>query len=85
MGHALLCLDFNPLPGSKIGELAAKWDIVLGYSPEFEQKLAKVTKGEFRERIGGWTGAEVLGRSRQWQAPIASGAEYRRGPKSAGC
>jgi hypothetical protein len=30
----MLCLDFTPLEGSKIGELAAKWDIVLGYSPE---------------------------------------------------
>ena len=27
-------LDFAPLKGSKIDELAAKWDIVLGYSPE---------------------------------------------------
>ncbi len=33
-GHAMLCLDFTPLKDSKIGELAAKWDIVLGYSPE---------------------------------------------------
>jgi protocatechuate 3,4-dioxygenase, beta subunit len=33
-GHATLCLDFAPVEGSKIGELAARWDIVLGYSPE---------------------------------------------------
>ncbi len=33
-GHAMLCLDFAPVEGSKIGELAARWDIVLGYSPE---------------------------------------------------
>jgi protocatechuate 3,4-dioxygenase, beta subunit len=33
-GHEMLCLDFAPLSGSKIGELAAKWDIVLGFSPE---------------------------------------------------
>jgi protocatechuate 3,4-dioxygenase beta subunit len=33
-GHATLCLDFTPIKESRIGELAAKWDIVLGYSPE---------------------------------------------------
>jgi protocatechuate 3,4-dioxygenase, beta subunit len=33
-GHAMLCLDFAPIKESKIGELAARWDIVLGYSPE---------------------------------------------------
>ena len=33
-GHATLCLDFAPIKGSRIGELAARWDIVLGYSPE---------------------------------------------------
>jgi protocatechuate 3,4-dioxygenase, beta subunit len=33
-GHATLCIDFAPIKGSKIGELAARWDIVLGYSPE---------------------------------------------------
>lgn len=27
-------LDFAPLPGSKIGELSAKWDIVMGRTPE---------------------------------------------------
>jgi protocatechuate 3,4-dioxygenase beta subunit len=33
-GHATLCLDFVPVKDSRIGELAARWDIVLGYSPE---------------------------------------------------
>jgi protocatechuate 3,4-dioxygenase beta subunit len=33
-GHATLCLDFARVKESKIGELAARWDIVLGYSPE---------------------------------------------------
>ncbi len=33
-GHEMLCLDFVPLKVSKIGELAVKWDIVLGYTPE---------------------------------------------------
>ena len=33
-GHATLCVDFAPVKGSKIGELATRWDIVLGYSPE---------------------------------------------------
>jgi protocatechuate 3,4-dioxygenase beta subunit len=33
-GHATLCLDFAPLEHSKIGELVAKWDIVLGFTPE---------------------------------------------------
>jgi protocatechuate 3,4-dioxygenase, beta subunit len=33
-GHATLCLDFTPVKGSRIGELAARWEIVLGYSPE---------------------------------------------------
>ncbi len=33
-GHETLCLDFAPLKGSKAGELAARWDIILGYTPE---------------------------------------------------
>lgn len=33
-GHETLCLDFTPIEGSKVGELAARWDIVLGYTPE---------------------------------------------------
>ncbi len=33
-GHETLCLDFAPVKGSRIGELATRWDIVLGYSPE---------------------------------------------------
>ena len=31
-GHATLCLAFSPLKDSRIGELAAKWDIVLAYT-----------------------------------------------------
>jgi protocatechuate 3,4-dioxygenase beta subunit len=27
-------IDFTPIKDSKLGELAAKWDIVLGYTPE---------------------------------------------------
>ena len=27
-------VDFNPLQGSKIGELAARFDIVMGFTPE---------------------------------------------------
>ena len=33
-GHATLCVDFVPVKGSRIGELDARWDIVLGSSPE---------------------------------------------------
>jgi hypothetical protein len=29
-----LCRDFVPITESRIGELAARWEIVLGYSPE---------------------------------------------------
>jgi protocatechuate 3,4-dioxygenase, beta subunit len=32
-GHETLCVDFAPVKGSRIGELAARWDIVLGHSP----------------------------------------------------
>jgi protocatechuate 3,4-dioxygenase beta subunit len=32
--RALLLVDFRPLPESRIGELDAKFDIVLGYTPE---------------------------------------------------
>ena len=32
-GHETLCLDFAPVKDSKIGELAARWDIVLNYTP----------------------------------------------------
>ncbi|MSU24835.1 MAG: intradiol ring-cleavage dioxygenase [Opitutus sp.] len=27
-------IDFAPLPGSKVGELAARWDVVMGVTPE---------------------------------------------------
>jgi protocatechuate 3,4-dioxygenase beta subunit len=27
-------LDFNPLKDSKAGELTARWDVVLGFTPE---------------------------------------------------
>jgi protocatechuate 3,4-dioxygenase, beta subunit len=33
-GHETLCVDFAPVKDSRIGELAARWDIALGYSPE---------------------------------------------------
>lgn len=33
-GHETLCIDFAPVKDSKIGELSARWDIVLGYTPE---------------------------------------------------
>ncbi|HEX3658531.1 MAG TPA: intradiol ring-cleavage dioxygenase [Pirellulales bacterium] len=33
-GHATLCLNFAPLDHSKIGELAANWQIVLGRTPD---------------------------------------------------
>jgi protocatechuate 3,4-dioxygenase beta subunit len=33
-GHATLCVDFAPINDSKVGERAARWDIVLGYTPE---------------------------------------------------
>jgi protocatechuate 3,4-dioxygenase beta subunit len=32
-GRAAVTVDFSPLPGSQIGELAAKFDIVLGLTP----------------------------------------------------
>jgi protocatechuate 3,4-dioxygenase beta subunit len=31
---ATLVTEFSPLPGSKAGELTAKWDVVLGVTPE---------------------------------------------------
>ena len=27
-------VDFDPLEGSKIGELAARFDVVMGFTPE---------------------------------------------------
>jgi len=33
-GREALTIDFSPLPHSRIGELAARFDIVLGYTPE---------------------------------------------------
>ena len=33
-GHETLCLDFAPVTGSNIDELATRWDIVLGFSME---------------------------------------------------
>jgi protocatechuate 3,4-dioxygenase, beta subunit len=31
---ASVTIDFTPIKESKLGELAAKWDIILGYTPE---------------------------------------------------
>ncbi len=31
---SMLCVDFKPIPGSKIGELSAKFNIVVGVTPE---------------------------------------------------
>ena len=33
-GHANLCVEFVPFKNSRIGELDARWDIVLDYSPQ---------------------------------------------------
>jgi protocatechuate 3,4-dioxygenase beta subunit len=33
-GHETLCLDFTPVKDSRIGELAARWDIVLDQTPK---------------------------------------------------
>jgi protocatechuate 3,4-dioxygenase beta subunit len=33
-GMAALSTDFTPIKGSKLGEVAAKWDLVLGVTPE---------------------------------------------------
>lgn len=33
-GTAALSADFVPVKGSKVGEVAAKWDVVLGVTPE---------------------------------------------------
>jgi hypothetical protein len=32
-GHAILRVAFEPVKSSKIGDLATRWDIVLGSSP----------------------------------------------------
>lgn len=32
-GHETLCLDFTPLENSNIGELTARWEIVIGQTP----------------------------------------------------
>jgi protocatechuate 3,4-dioxygenase beta subunit len=32
--RASVTVDFTPLPGSRIGELAARFDVVLGFTPE---------------------------------------------------
>jgi protocatechuate 3,4-dioxygenase beta subunit len=33
-GMAALSTDFTPVKGSKLGEVAAKWDVILGVTPE---------------------------------------------------
>lgn len=33
-GRAAVTVPFAPIPASKTGELAAKWDIVMGYTPQ---------------------------------------------------
>lgn len=37
----LLMTDFTPIPDSKIGELAAKFDVVLGRTPDERQYAPK--------------------------------------------
>jgi protocatechuate 3,4-dioxygenase beta subunit len=32
--RAAVTVDFTPIPGSRAGELAAKFDIVMGFTPE---------------------------------------------------
>jgi protocatechuate 3,4-dioxygenase beta subunit len=32
--RANVTIDFAPMPGSRVGELAAKFDIVMGFTPE---------------------------------------------------
>ena len=32
--ESLVTIDFAPLPGSAANQLAAKWDVVLGVTPE---------------------------------------------------
>jgi protocatechuate 3,4-dioxygenase beta subunit len=32
--RAAVTIDFAPLQGSKVGELAARFDIVLGFAPQ---------------------------------------------------
>jgi protocatechuate 3,4-dioxygenase beta subunit len=34
LDRALCMTDFNPIPGSKTGELAAKFDVVIGRTPD---------------------------------------------------
>jgi protocatechuate 3,4-dioxygenase beta subunit len=47
--------DFKPLPGSKIGELAATWDIVMGRTAtELDQEPVRggISRPEARGRGG---------------------------------
>ena len=39
--RASIVTDFTPIPGSKIGELAAKWDVILGTTPEDPEDTAR--------------------------------------------
>jgi protocatechuate 3,4-dioxygenase beta subunit len=62
--RAALCTDFTPLPDSRIGELQANWDIVLGRTPE-DPDDAPVPGGVGKpERDGGADGETRRGRGR---------------------
>ena len=41
----LLCADFKPIKGSKTGELAAKFEIVLGRTPDEREFVASCSHG----------------------------------------
>ncbi len=32
--RGLVCAEYVPVPGSRIGELAAKYDVIVGYTPK---------------------------------------------------
>jgi protocatechuate 3,4-dioxygenase, beta subunit len=49
-----LLVDFKPLPGTKLGELSANFDIVLGATPnELEMGPLRGVAPSTRERRGG--------------------------------
>ena len=45
---ATIVTDFTPIPNSKAGELAAKWDVILGLTPEDPEDTRRGRRGPFR-------------------------------------
>jgi len=74
--RGLLISEFKPIPGSKTGELAAKFDIVLGVTPEDpkedrgRRRRSTVGSNEAPQGDGSGRGGQPKGKAKSKRPPI---------------